>query len=165
MFFTPWSPELTAHPEQSRQFIDAQAKRGYAAAGLTESFRGYDGIQVIAAAIEAAGSADPAAVGKALWDVKVKNLNGEVVFRKSGPEGRESAQSDPSIYFVKIYRWQSRRSPIAASVSPPFGAPVLKRRLSPGLDRPCGTVSTGTRPNFADLAPVGILVSRVIEPS
>lgn len=102
VFFTPWSPELTAHPEQSRQFIDAWAKKGYAAAGLTESFRGYDGVQVIAAAIEAAGSADPAAVGKALWDVKVKNLNGEVVFRKSGPEGRESAQSDPSIYFVKI---------------------------------------------------------------
>ena len=102
VFFSPWTPDSTAHPERSKAFIDAWARRGFAPAGLTESFRGYDGIQVIAAAIRKAGSSEPEAIREAMWKVSVPALNGTVSFEKSGPAGRESGQSTPEIYFVKI---------------------------------------------------------------
>lgn len=102
VFFAPWSVEKTAYPEKSKAFIDAWAERGYDFAGLTESFRGYDGINVIAAAIEEAGVAEPAAIQEALWKVEAETLNGPVSFVKVGPSGRESGQSNPQIYFVRI---------------------------------------------------------------
>ena len=43
-------------------------KRGYTFAGLTEGFRGYDGIHTLAAAITRAGKADPEAIRQALWN-------------------------------------------------------------------------------------------------
>ncbi|MCP4618328.1 MAG: ABC transporter substrate-binding protein [Bradyrhizobium sp.] len=102
VFFSPWTPEKTAHPEQSKAFIDAWARRGFPPAGLTESFRGYDGIQVITAAIRKAGSTDSEAIREAMWSVAVPGLNGTVSFKKAGPAGKESGQSVPEIYFVKI---------------------------------------------------------------
>jgi len=102
IFFTPWTPDSTAYPEKSKTFIKAWASKGFAPAGLTESFRGYDGIQVIAAAIKKAGSTDHDAIRKAMWDIKVPTLNGEVAFAKSGPSGKESGQSVPQVHFVKI---------------------------------------------------------------
>lgn len=102
LFFAPWVPEATAFPEKSKAFIDAWARRGYTPAGLTESFRGYDGINVIAAAIRKAGVAEPAAIRDAMWAINVPALNGPVQFAKSGPTGSESGQSNPAIYFVKI---------------------------------------------------------------
>src|SRR6266700_1632251 len=50
-FFTPWNPNVSADPAMAKAFIDEWKKRGYPFAGLTESFRGYDGIRTIAAAI------------------------------------------------------------------------------------------------------------------
>jgi len=70
--------------------------------GLTEGFRGWDGVMTIAAAIKAAGKAEPKAIQKALWDVKVKGINGDIAFIKQGPAGKESAQNIPSVYLVKI---------------------------------------------------------------
>jgi len=102
IFFTPWTPDQTAYPDRSKTFIKAWASKGFNAAGLTESFRGYDGIQVIAEAIKKAGSADPEAIRQAMWDIKVPTLNGEVHFAKSGPAGKESGQSVPQVHFVKI---------------------------------------------------------------
>ncbi len=102
VFFAPWDPDSTAFPAKTRSFIEAWKTKGFDFAGLTESFRGYDGIQVIAAAIEKAGSAEPEAIRKALWDTEVDALNGSVSFDKSGPEGSESAQSRPNVYFAKI---------------------------------------------------------------
>ena len=102
VFFAPWAIEATAHPEKSKTFIDAWARKGFSPAGLTESFRGYDGIQVIAAAIRKAGKAEPEAIRNAMWTVDVPALNGGVTFTKSGPAGSESGQSIPQIYFVKI---------------------------------------------------------------
>jgi branched-chain amino acid transport system substrate-binding protein len=102
VFFSPWTPDRTAHPEKAKAFIDAWARRGFAPAGLTESFRGYDGIQVIAAAIRKAGSDEPEAIRQALWNVSVPGLNGTVTFNKAGPAGKESGQSIPQIYFVKV---------------------------------------------------------------
>ena len=70
--------------------------------GLTEGFRGWDGIYTIVAAINAAGKADPVAIQKALWNVKVKGINGDIAFIKQGPAGQESGQNVPSVYVVKI---------------------------------------------------------------
>ena len=76
----------------------AQVPRG----GLTEGFRGWDGITTIVAAIKAAGKTDPQAIQQALWSVKVKGINGDIAFIKQGPAGKESGQSVPSVYVVKI---------------------------------------------------------------
>jgi branched-chain amino acid transport system substrate-binding protein len=102
VFYAPWDPERTASPGKTEAFLDAWEAKGYDFAGLTESFRGYDGMQVIAAAIEKAGSTEPAAIQAALWETKVDVLNGPVSFSKVGPAGSESAQSTPNIYFGKI---------------------------------------------------------------
>ncbi|MFU0504208.1 ABC transporter substrate-binding protein [Pseudaminobacter sp. NGMCC 1.201702] len=102
VFFAPWEPENTAYPEKTRAFIETWKAKGYNFAGLTESFRGYDGIQVIAAAIEKAGATDPVSIQKALWETKVDVLNGAVSFAKVGQSGAESAQSTPNIYFGKV---------------------------------------------------------------
>jgi len=92
VFFAPWDPSRTPHPEKSQAFIDAWAKSGHDKAGLTESYRGYDGIYVIKAAIEKAGKAEPTAIRDAFWEVAVPTINGDVKFQKDGPEGRESGQ-------------------------------------------------------------------------
>jgi branched-chain amino acid transport system substrate-binding protein len=86
--FLPWFPDKTPNPEATNYFIAEWKKRGFDFAGCTESFRGYDGIRTVAAAIEKAGKAEPAAIKAALWDIKVKGLNGDIAFRKSGPEGK-----------------------------------------------------------------------------
>ena len=54
------------------------------------------------AAIRAAGNAEPKAIQKALWNVKVKGINGDIAFIKQGPAGKESAQNVPSVYVVRI---------------------------------------------------------------
>jgi branched-chain amino acid transport system substrate-binding protein len=100
--FLPWFPEKTPNPEATSYFISEWKKRGFDFAGCTESFRGYDGIRTAAAAIEKAGKAEPAAIKAAMWDIKVKGLNGDIVFRKSGPEGKESGQSQPNVYLIEI---------------------------------------------------------------
>src|SRR5258708_4401251 len=93
--FLPWFPDKTPNPEATNYFISEWKKRGFDFAGCTESFRGYDGIRTVAAAIEKAGKA-------ALWDINIKGLNGDIVFRKSGPEGKESGQSQPNVYLIEI---------------------------------------------------------------
>jgi branched-chain amino acid transport system substrate-binding protein len=57
---------------------------------------------VIAAAIQAAGKAEPEAIRQALWNVKVPGINGDIAFIKQGPAGKESAQNVPSVYLVEI---------------------------------------------------------------
>lgn len=102
VFFTPWFPEAVKNPEIAKKFVALWNEKKYNAGGLTEGFRGWDGIHTIAAAIEAAGSTDAAAITKALWNVKVKGVNGDIAFIKQGPAGKESAQNVPSVYLVKI---------------------------------------------------------------
>jgi branched-chain amino acid transport system substrate-binding protein len=101
-FFTPWSPEASADPETAKKFIAEWKKRGHPFAGLTESFRGYDGIRTIAAALDKAGKAEPEAIRAALWNVELTGLNGKIKFNKSGPAGAESGQSNPGIYLIRI---------------------------------------------------------------
>ena len=102
VFFTPWFPEALKHPDVAKRFIALWGERKYPVGGLTEGFRGWDGIHVIVAAIRAAGKAEPEAIRQALWDVKVKGINGDIAFIKQGPAGKESAQNVPSVYLVKI---------------------------------------------------------------
>ena len=77
-------------------------KRGLNFGGLTEGFRGYDGITTIAAAIREAGSTEPDKIRQAFWKVKVNGLNGPIAFEPEGPKGQESGQSKPSVYIVQI---------------------------------------------------------------
>lgn len=100
--FLPWSPEKTPDPKATAYFLGEWKNRGYPFAGSTESFRGYDGIRTIAAAIEKAGSTDPKAIQKAFWDVSFIGLNGPIAFVKAGPEGKESGQSKPGVYLIEI---------------------------------------------------------------
>ena len=100
--FLPWFPEKTPNPKATEYFISEWRKRGFDFAGCTESFRGYDGIRTAAAAIEKAGRAEPAAIKAAMWSIDVKGLNGDIIFKKSGPEGKESGQSQPNVYLIEI---------------------------------------------------------------
>ena len=102
VFFTPWFPEAAQNPEIAQKFVAEWEERGYNFAGLTEGFRGYDGIMTIAAAIEAAGAAEPDAIREALWTVEVEGVNGDIKFMKQGPEGSESGQNEPNVYVIQI---------------------------------------------------------------
>ncbi|WP_336489433.1 ABC transporter substrate-binding protein [Methylobacterium nigriterrae] len=100
--FLPWYPDRTPNPGATTYFIEEWKRRGFQFAGVTESFRGYDGIRTIAQAIEKAGSTDPAAIRKAFWSVDFPGLNGAIRFAKAGPSGRESGQSRPDVYLIRI---------------------------------------------------------------
>ncbi|SRR5579883_1117695 len=102
VFFTPWFPEALKHPELGRKFVAEWTKRGLPSGGLTEGYRGVDGINTIVEAIKIAGKAEPAAIQKALWQVKLPGINGDIAFTKQGPAGAESGQNIPSVYLVKI---------------------------------------------------------------
>jgi branched-chain amino acid transport system substrate-binding protein len=102
VFFTPWFPDAVENPQVAEKFVAEWEKRGYNFAGLTEGFRGYDGIMTIAAAIEDAGKAEPEAIREALWTVEVEGVNGDIKFTKQGPEGNESGQNLPNVYVIEI---------------------------------------------------------------
>lgn len=102
VFFAPWEPQKTDHPKMTKEFMDAWTKAGYDKAGMTEGYRGFDGIKVIKAAIEKAGKAEPSAIRDALWKVKVPVLNGTVTFTKDGPEDRPSGQWMASGKMIKV---------------------------------------------------------------
>jgi branched-chain amino acid transport system substrate-binding protein len=102
LFFPPWFPEAAPNPALAKAFVAEWRKRGHTFAGLTEGFRGYDGIQTIAAAITKAGKPDPEAIRQALWQTQITGLNGKIAFTKAGPTGKESGQSIPAVYVVKI---------------------------------------------------------------
>jgi branched-chain amino acid transport system substrate-binding protein len=102
VFFTPWFPEAVKNPDIAKKFVAIWNDKKYNVGGLTEGFRGWDGLHVIVEAIKAAGKAESEAITKALWNVKVKGINGDIAFIKQGPAGKESAQNVPSVYLVKI---------------------------------------------------------------
>jgi len=102
VFFMPWFPEAMPDGKLARAFVDEWGKRGHPFEGLTEGFRGHDGIATIAEAIKLAGKDEPKAIQAALWNVKLTGVNGPIKFEKDGPAGRESGQSKPSIFIVQI---------------------------------------------------------------
>lgn len=102
VFFPPWFPEVTKNPDVSKRYMDEWNKRGHNVGGLTEGYRGYDGIFTIVAAIKAAGKAESEPIRAALWGVQVKGVYGDIAFNKQGPAGKESGQNVPSVYLVTI---------------------------------------------------------------
>jgi branched-chain amino acid transport system substrate-binding protein len=103
VFFTPWFPDAVKNPEAAKAFMEAWKAAKYDVGGLTEGFRGWDGVNTIAAAIkDAGGKTDSESIAKALWGVHVKGVNGDIAFIKQGPAGKESGQSVPGVYLVKI---------------------------------------------------------------
>jgi len=102
VFFTPWFPEAVKNPDIAVKFVGLWKEKGHNVGGLTEGFRAWDGLHTIVAAIAAAGKADAEAIRAAMWNVKVKGINGDIAFIKQGPAGKESAQNVPSVYLVKI---------------------------------------------------------------
>src|SRR5262245_59775832 len=55
VFFTPWFTEALKNPELGKKFVAEWTKRGHPAGGLTEGYRGVDGINTIVEAIKLAG--------------------------------------------------------------------------------------------------------------
>jgi branched-chain amino acid transport system substrate-binding protein len=102
VFFMPWFPESMPDGKLAKAFVDEWNKRGHPFEGLTEGFRGHDGIATIAEAIKIAGKDEPKAIRDALWKVSFTGVNGPVKFEKDGPAGKESGQSKPSIFVVQV---------------------------------------------------------------
>ena len=102
LFFLPWFPEAMPDGKLAKAFVDEWAKRGHPFEGLTEGFRGHDGVLTAVEAIRIAGKPDPKAVQAALWQVNVMGVNGPIKFEKDGPAGKESGQSKPSIFIVQV---------------------------------------------------------------
>jgi branched-chain amino acid transport system substrate-binding protein len=102
VFFTPWFPDAVKNPDIAKRFVALWNQKGHNVGGLTEGFRGWDGLYTIAEGIKGAGKVEAEAIRAALWNVKVKGINGDIAFIKQGPAGKESAQNVPSVYLVKI---------------------------------------------------------------
>jgi branched-chain amino acid transport system substrate-binding protein len=102
VFFMPWFPESMPEPKLAKAFVDEWSKRGHPFEGLTEGFRGHDGILTIAEAVKIAGKDEPKAIRDALWKLNVTGVNGPIRFDKDGPAGKESGQSKPSIFVVQV---------------------------------------------------------------
>jgi branched-chain amino acid transport system substrate-binding protein len=94
-FFAPWFPEMTKIPEEAKWFVDEYLKRGNAAKGFGECFRGYDGMKAVKAAIELAGTTDKEKVREAFAKVKTEALSGTIQFDEFG-------QSTPNIFVVQV---------------------------------------------------------------
>jgi branched-chain amino acid transport system substrate-binding protein len=102
LFFLPWFPEAMPDGKLAKAFVDEWNKRGHPFEGLTEGFRGHDGILTAVEAIKIAGKPEPKAVRDALWKVNIVGVNGPIKFEKEGAPGKESGQSKPSIFIVQI---------------------------------------------------------------
>ncbi len=102
VFFLPWFPEAMPDGKLAKAFVDEWAKRGHPFEGLTEGFRGHDGVLTAVEAIKIAGKPEPKAVRDALWKVNVMGVNGPIKFEQDGPQGKESGQSRPSIFIVQV---------------------------------------------------------------
>jgi branched-chain amino acid transport system substrate-binding protein len=102
LFFLPWFPEAMPDGKLAKAFVDEWNKRGHPFEGLTEGFRGHDGILTAVEAIKLAGRPEPKAVRDALWQVSLMGVNGPIKFEKDGAAGKESGQSKPSIFLVQI---------------------------------------------------------------
>src|SRR5258705_9802736 len=97
LFFLPWFPEAMPDGKLAKAFVDEWNKRGHPFEGLTEGFRGHDGVLTAVEAIRIAGKAEPKAVRDAMWQVSVIGVNGALEFEKDGARGKESGQSKPNI--------------------------------------------------------------------
>jgi len=94
-FFAPWFPEMTKIPKEAKWFAEEYLKRGNAAKGFGECFRGYDGMKAIKAALETAKTTDKEKVREAFQKVDIWGLSGRIKFDEFG-------QSSPTILIVQV---------------------------------------------------------------
>ncbi len=94
-FFAPWFPELTKIPKEAKWYVDEYLRRGNAAKGFGECFRGYDALKAIKAAIEIAKTTDKEKVREAFHKVDTWGLSGRIKFDEFG-------QSYPTIMIVQV---------------------------------------------------------------
>jgi len=94
-FFAPWFPELTRVPQEAKWFAEEYLKRGNAAKGFGECFRGYDGMKAIKAAFEIAKTTNKEKVREAFYKVDTWGLSGRIKFDEFG-------QSSPTILIVQV---------------------------------------------------------------
>jgi len=94
-FFAPWFPELAKNPQEAKWFSDEYLKRGHAAKGFGECFRGYDGMNALKAAFEVAKTTDKEKVREAFTKVDVWGLSGRIKFDEFG-------QSSPNILIIQV---------------------------------------------------------------
>jgi len=94
-FFAPWFPELTRVPQEAKWFAEEYLKRGNAAKGFGECFRGYDGMKAIKAAFEIAKTTNKEKVREAFHKVDTWGLSGRIKFDDFG-------QSSPTILIVQV---------------------------------------------------------------
>jgi len=110
VFFTPWYPNESAVPDEAEAFVRDYQQR-YPWRGVGEAYRGYDGIKVIAAAIERAQVPEPARIRDALKDTRICGLSGCFVFN-------EIRQARPDIFVVQVR--DGKAVIVARSLSPRF---------------------------------------------
>jgi len=94
-FFAPWFPELTKVPQEAKWFAEEYLRRGNAAKGFGECFRGYDGMKAIKAAMEIAKTTDKEKLREALHRVDTWGLSGRIKFDDFG-------QSSPTILIIQV---------------------------------------------------------------
>ena len=70
VFFPPWFPEVTKYPDVAKRYMDEWKKRGHNVGGLTEGFRGYDGIHIDRRGHQGGRQGGAAAIKDALWKVQ-----------------------------------------------------------------------------------------------
>lgn len=95
VFWNPYDHGVTGSPELSKYLVDEWKRRGLPWIGITEGMRGFDGIHVIAKAIEMAGEPESRKIHEALRKVDMKTLYGHVKFDKNG-------QSYPNVMLVQV---------------------------------------------------------------
>ncbi len=112
LFFLPWFPEAMPDGKLAKAFVDEWAKRGHPFEGLTEGFRGHDGVLTAVEGIRLAGKAEPKAVQAALWQVNVDGPQRPHQVR----EGRAGGQGERAEQAQHLHRPGEGRQDRAAGV-------------------------------------------------
>jgi len=96
VFFTPWFTDAVKKPRRRQQVRRGVDEKKYPVGGLTEGFRGWDGIHVIVEAIKAAREARGRGHRQGALGRQGEGHQRDIAFIKQGPAGKESAQNTPA---------------------------------------------------------------------
>jgi branched-chain amino acid transport system substrate-binding protein len=83
-FYNPYDFAMAGDPEGSKAFVEEWKKRNLPWIGVVEGMRGFDGVNVVARALEIAREPTPAKVQAALRGLEMKGLYGLVKFDQNG---------------------------------------------------------------------------------
>ena len=83
-FYNPYDFAMAGDPEASKVFVDEWKKRGLPWIGVVEGMRGFDGVNVVAKALEIAKEPTPGKVQAALRGLEMRGLYGLIKFDQNG---------------------------------------------------------------------------------